>query len=111
MAKKMQMPVKDVDPVEQKAALVERPNLMLAGASSAMAATAIGRISYLYPDGHALILDSQTEYKVASGVDTSKHGAAEFVRLTLDAKNEVTAIGPGPAAQAGYWVGRTERDS
>jgi hypothetical protein len=80
--------------------------LILAGASSAMAATVIGRISYLYPDGHALILDSQTEYKIAAGVDTKPHGAAEFVRLTTNANNEVTAIGPGPADQAAYWVGR-----
>ncbi len=80
--------------------------LILAGASSAMAATAIGRISYMYPDGRALILDAQNEYNIAPGVDTKSHGVAEFVRLTLDAKNEVTAIAPGPAAQAAYWVGQ-----
>jgi hypothetical protein len=81
--------------------------LAMLGATPAFAADAIGRISYLAPDGKMLILDGQKEYNIASGVDVSKHGAAEFVRLTLGANDEVTAIGPGPAAQAGYWVGQT----
>lgn len=81
--------------------------LVLASAVPAFAAgSAIGRISYLASDGKMLILDAQKEYNIASGVDVSKHGAAEFVRLTLGASDEVTAIGPGPASQAAYWVGQ-----
>jgi hypothetical protein len=80
--------------------------LMVMGAAPAFAADMIGRISFLAPDGKMLILDGQTEYKIAPGVDVSKHGAAEFVRLTLGANKEVTAIGPGPASQAAYWVGK-----
>jgi hypothetical protein len=92
--------------MKSKTLILSAAALMLASAVPAMAASVIGRISYLYPDGRALILDAQQEYKIASGVDTSKHGAAEFVRLTTNANNEVTAIAPGPAAQAAYWVGR-----
>ena len=35
--------------------------LVLAGAGPALAADVLGRISYIYPDGHRLILDSQKE--------------------------------------------------
>ena len=78
--------------------------LVLAGAGPALAADVLGRISYIYPDGHRLILDSQKEYAIAPGVDMSKHGVAEFVRLTVGANNEVTAIAPGPANLAGTWT-------
>ena len=90
-----------------KLALSAAALVMLSAAAPAFAAgSAIGRISYLAPDNKMLILDAQKEYAIAPGVDMSKHGVAEFVRLTLGAQDEVTAIGPGPASQAAYWVGQ-----
>jgi len=92
----------------KKSVLSAAAALVLLSAVPAFAAgSAIGRISYLAPDGKMLILDAQKEYTIAPGVDLSKHGVAEFVRLTLGANDEVTAIGPGPADQAAYWVGQT----
>ncbi len=91
---------------KKKLVLSATAALVLASAPPAFAADTIGRISYLAPDGKMLILEGQTEYKIAPGVDVSKHGAAEFVRLTLNDNGEVTAFSPGPASQAAYWVGK-----
>jgi hypothetical protein len=75
------------------------------GAVPASAAdTALGRISYIYPDGHRLILDAQKTYTLAPGVNSKAIGVAEFVRLSLGSGNTVTAISPGPPELAAYWV-------
>jgi hypothetical protein len=85
--------------------------LALVGATPAWSAqTAIGRISYIYPDGHRIILDAQDEYDIGPGVDANSLAVAKFVKLRLDTKDGrpvVTQVSPGPAALAGYWVGTT----
>lgn len=78
--------------------------LMILGAIPAWSAdSAIGRITYIYPDGHHILLDSRDEYTLAPNIDASKLGVAEFVRLSL-AGGQVTQVSPGPPAQAGYWT-------
>lgn len=66
----------------------------------------VGRVSYVYPNGHRLILDSQREFDLAPNVDMGNHGVAEFVRLTLGFDGRVTGISPGPEGQAAYWTPR-----
>jgi len=56
---------------------------MLGAVPASAAESALGRISYIYPDGHRLILDAQKTYALAPGVDSKAIGAAEFVRLSL----------------------------
>ena len=74
------------------------------GAAPAFAAdSAIGRISYIYPDGHHIILDSRDEYTLAPNVDGSKLQVARFVRLSLS-NGQVTQVSPGPASLAGTWT-------
>jgi hypothetical protein len=73
------------------------------GAVPAYAADSLGRISYIYPDGHRLILDSERTYSVAPSVNMKGVGVAEFVRLGL-AGDTVTSISPGPPALAAYWT-------
>lgn len=93
--------------MQMKNALLSAAALIVLGAAAAMAAgPVLGRISYIYPDGHHLILDGQKEYTLAPGVDSSRLGVAEFVQLTLGANNVVTAVSPGPADQAAYWAPR-----
>ncbi len=93
--------------MQMKNAILSAAALVLLGAAPTLAAgPVLGRISYIAPDGHHLILDGQKEYTVAPGVDMTHHGVAEFVRLTLGADNRVTAISPGPADQAAYWAPR-----
>ena len=85
--------------------------LALAGATPAWSADiAIGRISYIYPDGHRIILDAQDEYDIGPGVDPGSLAVAKFVKLSLatrDGKPVITHLSPGPAALAGSWVGTT----
>jgi hypothetical protein len=84
--------------------------LVALGAVPAYAADAVGRISYIYPDGHRLILDANKTYSVASSVNMKGVGVAEFVRLGL-AGDTVTAISPGPPALAAYWTSADESRS
>ena len=94
--------------MKMKNAILSAATLVLLGTAPTLAADPVlGRISYIYPDGHHLILDGQKEYAIAPGVDLSRHGVAEFVRLTVGANNQVTAISPGPANQAAYWAPRS----
>jgi len=85
--------------------------LALAGTAPAWSAdTAIGRISYIYPGSHRIILDSQDEYDIAPNVDPNALAVARFVRLNLAVtagRTVVTRVSPGPAALAASWVGRT----
>jgi hypothetical protein len=85
--------------------------LAVIGSAPAWSAeSAIGRITYIYSDGHRIILDSQDEYDVAPSVDPSKLAVAKFVRVSLANQNGhevVTSVSPGPAALAGDWVGKT----
>lgn len=67
------------------------------------AGSAIGRITYIYPDGHHILLDSRHEYTLASSVDASKLAVAQFVRLSLNG-DQVTQVSPGPPALAGTWT-------
>jgi len=77
------------------------------GAVPASAADSVlGRISYIYPDGHRLILDAQKTYALAPSVDGNAIGVAEFVRLSLGSGDRVTAISPGPPELAAYWAPR-----
>src|ERR1700744_4015804 len=93
--------------MQMKKVLLSAAAFTLLGLAPALAAgSALGRISYISPDGHRLILDGQKEYTLAPGVNMEKHGVAEFVRLTLGSNNEVTAIAPGPAGEAAYWAPR-----
>lgn len=93
--------------MQMKNAILSVAALIVLGAAPVMAAgPVLGRISYIYPDGHHLILDGQKDYTLASGVDSSHLGIAEFVQLTVGANNVVTAVSPGPAAQAGNWAPR-----
>jgi hypothetical protein len=79
------------------------------GASPAWSAdSAMGRITYIYPDGHRIILESRNEFALASNIDVSKIGVAQFVRVRLSG-GQVTQISPGPAALAGYWTGASAR--
>jgi hypothetical protein len=74
--------------------------VVLLGTSPAWSAdSAIGRITYIYPDGHRIILDSHDEYTLAPNIDASKLGVAEFVRLVL-AGGQVTQVSPGPLSMA-----------
>ena len=74
------------------------------GAVPAVAAdSAIGRITYIYPHGHHIILDSRDDYTLASNIDASKLEVARFVRLSLR-DGQVTHVSPGPAALAGTWT-------
>lgn len=85
--------------------------LAVMGAAPAWSAdTAIGRISYIYPGSHRIVLDSQDEYDIAPNVDQNSLAVAKFVRLSLaarDGKTVVTKVSPGPASLAGTWVGTT----
>jgi len=93
--------------MQMKNALLSVAALIVLGTAPVVAAgPVLGRISYIYPDGHHLILDGQKEYTLAPGVSVQSHGVAEFVRLTLADNNQVTAISPGPADQAAYWAPR-----
>jgi hypothetical protein len=93
--------------MQMKNALLSVAALIFLGTAPGMAAgPVLGRITYISPDGHRLILDGQKEYTLASSVDTRAIGVAEFVRLTLGANNEVTQVAPGPADQAAYWAPR-----
>jgi hypothetical protein len=95
---------------QMKNALLSAAALMVLGLAPAMAAgPVLGRISYIYPDGHRLILDGQKEYNLAPGVDVSRLGVAEFVQLTLGGNNMVTAVSPGPASLAGSWAPRSNQ--
>ena len=53
-------------------------------AGSASAATATGRITYMAPDRHQLMLDSSDMYAVNPSVDISTVGIADRVRITWD---------------------------
>lgn len=78
--------------------------LMLLGTGAAWSDdSAIGRITYIYPSGHRIILDSRAEYTLAPNIDGSKLGVAEFVRLSLSG-GQVTQVSPGPPSLAGYWT-------
>jgi hypothetical protein len=78
--------------------------LMLLGTGAAWSAdSAIGRITYIYPSGHRIILDSHDEYTLAPNIDASKLGVAEFVQLSLSGE-KVTQVSPGPPSLAGYWT-------
>jgi hypothetical protein len=78
--------------------------LMFLGTSAAWSAeSATGRITYIYPNGHRIILDSRDEYTLAPNIDASKFGVAEFVELSLSG-GQVTHISLGPAALAAYWT-------
>jgi hypothetical protein len=79
---------------------------LLATAPALAAGSALGRITYIYPDGRHLILDSNKEYALAPSVNVQSLGVAEFVRLTLGPNNEVTNVASGPANQAAYWAPR-----
>ena len=89
--------------MQMKKTLFAAAAIALLGAAPAYAADAIGRISFIYPDGHRLILDSQQTYAVAPGVNMGNVGVAEFVRLSLSG-DTVTAISPGPPDLSGYWT-------
>lgn len=80
--------------------------LAVLGATPAFAADiAMGRITYIYPDGHHITLDDRDEYTLAANIDASRLGMRQFVRLDLN-DGEVTKVSPGPAALAGYyWTG------
>ena len=96
--------------MQMKNAILSATALIVLGTAPTLAAgPVLGRISYIYPDGHHLILDGQKEYTLASNVDSSRLGVAEFVGLTLGPKGEVTAVLPGPANQAGYWAPRANQ--
>ena len=83
--------------------------LVAPGATPAFSAdSAMGRISYIYPDGHHIILDSRDEYTLASNIDASRLGVAQFVRLSLSG-GQVTQVSPGPASLAGSWTGAAAR--
>jgi hypothetical protein len=101
--------------LEKEFVMQARKSLFLFAALIALGTTpafsadsAMGRITYVYPDGHHIILDSRDEYTLASGVDASRLGVAQFVRLSLSG-GQVTQVSPGPASLAGYWTGATAR--
>lgn len=78
--------------------------LVVLGSSPSFAANStVGRITYIYPDGRHLILDSSREYKLGASVDAHSVSVAQFVQLTLGSKNEVIKISPGPADLAESW--------
>jgi len=76
----------------------------LGAVPAAAADSVLGRISYIYPDGNRLILDSQKTYTLAPGAKTAAIGVAEFVRLNVGDNKTVTSISPGPPELAGYWT-------
>ena len=85
--------------------------LTLLGAGAAWSAdSAIGRITYIYPGGHRIILDSNAEYTLAPSIDASKLNVAQFVRLGLSGRT-VTTVSAGPAALAGTWTGAASAPS
>jgi hypothetical protein len=84
--------------------------LVVLGATPAFSAdSAMGRITYIHPDRHHIILDNRDEYTLAATVDVSRVGVAAFVLLNLNG-GEVTQVSPAPAALAGYyWTGEAGR--
>ena len=63
----------------------------------------VGRITYIYPDNHRIILNSEYDYDLGSAVDGSKLKVAQLVRLTLSnekGQRAVTQVGPGPLSAA-----------
>jgi hypothetical protein len=97
--------------MQTRKALLIAAAATLLSAVPALAADTLGRISYIYPDGHRLILDAGKTYTLAPSVDTKSIGVAEFVRLTLGPDGRVTSISPGPPALAGYWTGAGTQQS
>jgi len=85
--------------------------LLGAIAPASAAGSAMGRISYIYPDGHRLILDAEKTHSLAPSVNTRTIGVAEFVNLTVGPNGVVTAISPGPPDLAAYWAPRDTRQS
>ena len=102
--------------MEKEIIILARKNSLFAFAAFALLGTspawsadsALGRITYIYPEGHRIVLDSRAEYDLAANVDMSRHGVAEFVRLTISG-GKATQISPGPASLAGYWAGADSR--
>jgi hypothetical protein len=95
----------------KKPLLVIAAAAMLGAVPAHAADSALGRISYIYPDGHRLILDADKTYSLAPGVNTHAIGVAEFVRLSLGSGDTVTAISPGPPELAGSWAPRNTQQS
>jgi len=96
----------------KKSFLIVAAAALLGAASPAFTAgSAMGRISYIYPDGHRLILDAEKTYSLAPSVNTKAVGVAEFVNLTLGPNDVVTTISPGPPDLAAYWALRDTRQS
>jgi hypothetical protein len=58
--------------------------LALVTGSAARADTAIGRITYISPDGHQLILDSNDVYSVAPHADPLSATVADRVKITFE---------------------------
>ena len=93
--------------MQMKKTFLAAAAIALLGTLPASAAdSALGRISYIYPNGHRLILDSQSEFTLAPSVNTGRIGVAQFVRLGLGPDGMVTSISPGPPELAGYWAPR-----
>ena len=98
--------------MEMKKLLFAAAALVTLGAFPASAAdSALGRISYIYPNGHRLILDSENNFSLAPSVSTKTIGVAEFVRLSLGPNDMVTAISPGPPELAATWAPRDTSQS
>ena len=73
------------------------PVCAFAAASTASAATAVGRITYISSDGHRILVDNSDEYVLGSAVDVSKLNVAQSVRITYTDRNgqrTATAISP-----------------
>src|ERR1700744_75439 len=91
--------------VQMKKLLLSAAAIAMLGVAPASAADAVlGRISYISPDGHHLILDGQRDYMLAPSARSGNIGVAEFVRLSLGPDGAVSSISPGPPALAGYWA-------
>jgi hypothetical protein len=77
--------------------------LLLVGTGPAWSATAVGRITYIYPDGHRFILNSGSEYTLGPNVSASSLAVAELVRVeskTRGGQAIATSVSPGPASAA-----------
>jgi hypothetical protein len=74
---------------------------VFAASSTASAATAVGRITYISSDGHRILVDNSDEYVLGPAVDVSKLNVAESVRVTYAEQNgqrTATAISPAPGS-------------
>ena len=63
----------------------------LAG-GSAFAATTTGRITFIAPDRHQLMLDNSDMYRIGPRVDMSSAGVADRVRINWDKEGEEAVI-------------------